>query len=90
MAARSLSGLAAGIVLFAPTKAPVVGTELPTGKDVFGVAPRVLAAVGSGVPALVIIGGALWSVWRLARRRDRRCRRQRTPSSPAAGRSATC
>ncbi|MFT3852228.1 MAG: hypothetical protein QM733_05760 [Ilumatobacteraceae bacterium] len=64
-----LSGLAVGIVLFAPTKAPVTGAEMPTGKDVFGAAPRVLAAVGSGVPALVIIGGALWSVWRLLRHR---------------------
>jgi hypothetical protein len=64
-----LSGLAAGIVLFAPTRTPVSGADLPTGKDVFGVAPRVLAAVGSGVPALVIIGGAVWSAVRLARRR---------------------
>jgi hypothetical protein len=37
---------------------------------VFGVAPRVLAAVGSGVAAVVIIAGALWSVYRLARRRE--------------------
>jgi hypothetical protein len=43
---------------------------MPTGKDVFGVAPRVLAAVYSGVPALVIIGGALWSAWRLLRHRS--------------------
>ena len=48
--------------VFAPTRTGVSGTELPTGKDVFGVAPRVLAAVGSGVAALVIIAGALWSV----------------------------
>jgi hypothetical protein len=65
-----LSGLSTGVVLFAPTRTSVSGTELPTGKDVFGVAPRVLAAVGSGVAALVIIGGALWSVYRLARRRE--------------------
>lgn len=62
-----LSGLSAGIVLFAPTHTGVSGSELPTGKDVFGVAPRVLAAVGSGVAALVIIGGAAWSVWRMVR-----------------------
>lgn len=65
-----LSGLSTGVVLFAPTRTSVSGTELPTGKDVFGVAPRVLAAVGSGVSALVIIVGALWSVYRLARRRE--------------------
>lgn len=68
-----ISGFAVGVVLFAPTRAGVGdrtvddrivnGRELPTGKDVFGVAPRVLAAVGSGVAALVIIGGAVWSVW---------------------------
>lgn len=65
-----LSGLSAGVVLFAPTRTGVSGKELPTGKDVFGVVPRVLAAVGSGVAALVIIAGALWSVYRLARRRE--------------------
>lgn len=64
-----LSGLATGVVLFAPTRTDVSGDELPTGKDVFGVAPRVLAAVGSGVAALVIVAGALWSAYRLARRR---------------------
>ena len=64
-----LSGLTAGIVLFAPTKTGVSGNELTTGKDVFGVAPRVLAAVGSGVAALVIIAGALWSAWRVWRGR---------------------
>lgn len=64
-----LSGFAAGVVLFAPTEAPVAGGELPTGKDVFGVAPRVLAAVGSGVAAVVIIAGALWSAWRVWRGR---------------------
>jgi hypothetical protein len=65
-----LSGLATGIVLFAPTRIGVSGPDLPTGKNVFGVAPRVLAAVGSGLAALVIVVGALWSVYRLARRRE--------------------
>jgi len=64
-----LSGLAVGIVCFSPTKARVSGTELPQGSEVFGVAPRILAAVGSGVPALVIIVGALWSAYRVARGR---------------------
>jgi hypothetical protein len=58
-----ISGFAVGVVLFAPTRAKVTGDELPTGKDVFGVAPRVLAAVGSGLAALIIVGGAVWSVW---------------------------
>lgn len=64
-----LSGLSVGVMLVAPTKIAVAGGELPTGKDVFGVAPRVLAAVGSGVAAIVIIGGAVWSAWRLWRQR---------------------
>ncbi len=79
-----LSGLSAGVVLFAPTRTTVAGTDLPTGKDVFGVAPRVLAAVGSGVAALVIIAGTLWSVYRLARRREPALSGvRRTGSSPA-------
>ncbi len=64
-----LSGFTAGVVLFAPTTAGVAGREMPTGKDVFGVAPRVLAAVGSGVAAVVIIAGAVWSAWRVWRGR---------------------
>lgn len=60
-----LSGFAAGVVLFAPTKLAVVGGELPSGREVFGAAPRVMAAVGSGVAAVVIIVGALYSaLWR--------------------------
>jgi hypothetical protein len=58
-----VSGFAVGVVLFAPTRTGVSGNELPTGKDVFGVAPRVLAAVGSGLAALVIVAGAVWSIW---------------------------
>ncbi len=63
----ALSGIAAGVVLSAPTKIAVSGHDLPKGSEVFGVAPRVFAAVGSGIPAIVIIGGALWSAWRVAR-----------------------
>ena len=40
------------------------------GKDVFGVLPRVLAAVGSGVGAVVIVGGAVYSAVRFARDRN--------------------
>jgi hypothetical protein len=77
-----LSGFSAGIVLFAPTRATVGGSELPTGKDVFGVAPRVLAAVGSGVAALVIVAGALWSAWRVWRGRAPSLGAVRTVASP--------
>lgn len=66
----ALSGLATGIVLTAPMKAPIIADQFPTGRDVFGAAPRALAAVGSGVPALVIILGALWSTWRVLARKN--------------------
>lgn len=77
-----LSGLATGTVLFAPTRASVAGSELPTGKDVFGVAPRVLAAVGSGVAALVIVAGALFSAWRVWRGRVPSLGAARTVTAP--------
>jgi hypothetical protein len=77
-----LSGLTVGIVGFAPTKVAVSGDELPTGKDVFGVAPRVLAAVGSGLAAVVIIAGALWSAWRVWRGRVPSLGAERTVSAP--------
>jgi hypothetical protein len=43
--------------------------SLPKGSEIFGVAPRVFAAVGSGVAAVVIIAGALWSMFRLLKGR---------------------
>jgi hypothetical protein len=64
-----LSGLATGVLLAAPLRQPVSGAQLPEGKEVFGVWPRVLAAVGSAVPATVIFVGALWSAWRVLRGR---------------------
>jgi hypothetical protein len=63
------SGLATGVVLSAPMD-NVRGTSIPVGKDVFGAFPRALAAIGSGVGAIVIIGGAVISANRYAR--DRR------------------
>ena len=35
-----------------------------------GSLPRILAAIGSGVGSLVLIGGALWSAWVFMRRRQ--------------------
>ena len=65
----ALSGYATGVVAMAPMKAPVESDVFPTAKELFGATPRILAAVGSGVPALVIIVGALWSAARVARGR---------------------
>jgi hypothetical protein len=64
------SGLSAGVLFTAPIDGPLHGTTIPVGSEVFGAFPRVLAAVGSGVGAVVIIGGALWSAWRFARARN--------------------
>jgi hypothetical protein len=61
------SGFAAGVLVSAPLRAPVPAGELPEGSQLFDPLPRVLAAMGSGVGALVVIGGALWSAWRLLR-----------------------
>ena len=65
-----LSGFATGVVLIAPTKSQVVSTEFPAGREIFGAAPRILAAVGSGVPAMFIIVGALWSAWRVVKKQN--------------------
>lgn len=65
----ALSGVAVGVVLFAPTTGvPLDPEDLPKGSELFGVAPRVFAAVGSGVAALVIFAGAIHSLWRVTRR----------------------
>jgi hypothetical protein len=63
------SGFAAGVLLAALME-PVHGTAIPVGKDVFGALPRILAAVGSGVAATVIVAGAVYSAVRYARDRE--------------------
>jgi hypothetical protein len=70
------SGFAAGVLVTTPLRAPVPSDELPEGSELFEPLPRILAAVGSGVAALVVIGGALWSAWRLARGRSSGARSQ--------------
>jgi hypothetical protein len=64
----SLSTFSIGVVLIAPAKREIVDGEFPSARQLFGIAPRVLAAVGSGVPALIIIFGALWSTFRVLRK----------------------
>jgi hypothetical protein len=62
------SGLATGVLLTAPMTRNVTGSPtIPVGKEVFGVFPRVLAAAGSGLGAVVVFGGAAWSAVRFAR-----------------------
>ncbi|HVF74091.1 MAG TPA: hypothetical protein VM938_03510 [Acidimicrobiales bacterium] len=63
------SAFAAGVLAVAPFTAPLPADTVPRGSEVFGVLPRVLAAVASGVGALVVFGGAAWSAWRIRRGR---------------------
>lgn len=73
------TGLAVGVVLTAPLR-PLTGTAIPVGREVFsGSGPRILAAVGSGVGATVVVVGAVVSLVRLLA----------GPSVPGRGRLAT-
>ena len=63
----AFTGFALGVVLTAPLHGTIDPHVMPTGKEHFGVLPRVLAAVGSAVPATVIFAGAAWSAWRVLR-----------------------
>lgn len=56
-----------GVVVTAPFRAPLPVDQLVQGSKVFGPLPRVLAGVGSAGGAVVIFGGAVWSLWRVAR-----------------------
>jgi hypothetical protein len=62
------AAFAAGVVAVAPFRAPIPRGHLPQGSAVFGPLPRVLAGVASGGGALVVLAGAVWSIWRVRRR----------------------
>ncbi len=64
-----LSAFAAGVVAVAPFTGPLPRDELARGSEVFGPLPRVLAASASGLGALVLVVGALWSAIRVRRAR---------------------
>lgn len=64
------SAFAAGVLVVTPMTGSIDPDDLPRGRDVFGALPRILAATGSGVAALVIFIGAAWSVVRLLRGRS--------------------
>ncbi len=69
---HAFAAFSAGVICVAPLTGAIAPDSLPQGSDVFGPLPRILAAVGSGVAATVIIAGAVWSAVRLARRRSTR------------------
>lgn len=54
-----------GVVIAAPLTGALPTSGLPEGKEFFGALPRVLAAAGSAVGSLVVVGGALWSAVRV-------------------------
>jgi hypothetical protein len=60
------------IAVYAVFASPVdIAVAVDTGKGYpDGSLPRILAAIGSGVGSLVLIGGALWSAWIFFRRRN--------------------
>lgn len=60
-----LSAFSVGVIAVVPTKREITVGEFPAARELFGILPRSMAAIGSGVPALVIIIGALWSTWRV-------------------------
>jgi len=60
---------AAGVIVTAPFTHALPRHELAQGSAVFGVLPRVLAAVASGGGATVIVVGAAWSAIKSRQRR---------------------
>ena len=81
-----LAAFAAGIVVATPLVGVISPGVLPQGSQVFGPGPRIAAGLGSGIAALVIIAGAVWSAVRLllGQRRSSAA----TPSALPAGRLA--
>ncbi len=64
------TGISIGVLLAAPIHGAILREGgIPVGKDHFDALPRVLAGVGSGVGAIVVFGGAVYSAVRFARRR---------------------
>lgn len=61
------SGFALGVIATSPIHGSIDPTTLPKGSEHFDALPRILAAVGSSVPAMVIFVGAAWSAWRVLR-----------------------
>jgi hypothetical protein len=63
--------LLSAAAIYAVATTPVdLRVALDTGKGFpDGSLPRILAAIGSGIGSLILIGGALWSAWVFLRRR---------------------
>lgn len=72
------TGLATGVMLACTVTQPIDPDTIPVGKEHLPVLPRVLAGVGSGLGAVVVLGGAVWSAVRFARQRGPGTRRLAT------------
>jgi len=77
------AGFCAGVLLVAPLVGTLPPSGLPEGREVFGITPRIMAAVGSGVGATVLIVGALWSAAKLMVAKRRPARGAAPSMSPA-------
>ena len=77
-----LSALSVGIVFAAPFTAPVEGLDLPRGKEVFPLGPRLFAGLGSGISALIVFAGTAVGVVGILRAK------RAGAQIPAAGRRA--
>lgn len=80
-----IGAYATGVVFTEPLRRGLDPARLNEGRELFGLGPRLFAAVGSGLGASVVIGGALWSALSLARagRRPGSAARSRPGASPA-------
>jgi hypothetical protein len=58
---------AAGVVVTVPFRHALPADVLAKGSTVFSTLPRLLAGVGSGLGAVVIVGGAIYSAVRIRR-----------------------
>jgi hypothetical protein len=64
------TGLATGVMLSTPIHGEIPRDSLPIGKEHLDALPRALAGIGSGVGAVVLLGGAIWSAIRFSRVRS--------------------
>ena len=65
------AAVALGVVMASPFTARVEGAQLPRGKDVFPIGPRLFAAFGSGVSAVIVFVGTIVGVIGVIRSRHR-------------------
>lgn len=66
-----VASFAFGVVLATPFTKALPTDRLPRGDEVFGLAPRIFAAVGSGGAAVFLVGGTILGIVRIAKARRR-------------------